>query len=222
MQDFEPIKQTYRDLADKYKLHIAVAKLGYTPQVGTFDTPGYQKAQFHYRVSLTIGTDSLTNKPKGDGTGYETARMPGTGTPLVIDWHCGEAVPMSDPLVIARVNRQGSNRVPSYIRNPRYQSYGRMSLDQERVNLAFIRAATDVYEPDIVDILSCLKSDLSCVYYEGVGFAVSFEEFCQEMGMNSDSIKDKQCYEAVMEQSMGVLKLLGIAGVAELLALEGL
>ncbi len=40
--------------------------------------------------------------------------------------------------------------------------------------------------------------------------------------MNSDSISDKQCYEATMEQSQNLLKLLGVAGVVELLQLEGL
>ena len=183
---FEPIKQSYRDFADKYKLHMTVAKLGYTPErrepgKGSGNAEKIVYAQFHYQVKLTIGSDTLTNKPKG--------------APLVINWHCGEAVPMSDPAVIARA------RVPSYMKNPQYKSWGRITLDQDKVNQAFIQAATAIYEPSIVDILGCLKSDLSCVYYEGIGFAVTFEEFCGELGMNTDSISDKQCYEAVMTQS---------------------
>lgn len=54
--------------------------------------------------------------------------------------------------------------------------------------------------PSVDDILECLFSDADCG-------AMSFIEFCDELGYNSDSIKDFKVYQACMETTVKVRKL---------------
>jgi hypothetical protein len=134
---------------------------------------------------------------------------------LNIQWSCGEGFPMSDPAVIAKARLGNINRYTA-----EYRSYGRLTFDQLAVNRIFHRAALAVFEPSIVEILGSLKLDLSCVYYDGIGFVVAFEDFCREIGYDTDSRKAEKIYRACMEQSQCLVRMLGIEATSELLDLE--
>ena len=64
--------------------------------------------------------------------------------------------------------------------------------------------------PTMEEILDCFKSDLA--YRD-----LDFEEFCEELGYNNDSIKDKKIYEATTAQNEAVIDLLGEDLIEELL-----
>ena len=67
--------------------------------------------------------------------------------------------------------------------------------------------------PTMEEILDCFKSDLA--YRD-----LDFEEFCEELGYNNDSIKDKKIYEATTAQNEAVIDLLGEDLIEELLEIE--
>ena len=67
--------------------------------------------------------------------------------------------------------------------------------------------------PTIEDVLECFKSDLA--YRD-----LDFEEFCEELGYNNESIKDKKIYEATTAQNEAVIDLLGEDLIEDLLEIE--
>ncbi len=67
--------------------------------------------------------------------------------------------------------------------------------------------------PTIEEILECFKSDLA--YSD-----LNFEEFCNDLGYNNDSIRDKKIYNATVAQNEAVIDLLGEDLIEELLAIE--
>lgn len=58
--------------------------------------------------------------------------------------------------------------------------------------------------PSLKDVIYSVVSDYECVQYNP-----TFEEFCAELGYNSDSIKHKEIYEACRDQSMVFKRLIG-------------
>ena len=67
--------------------------------------------------------------------------------------------------------------------------------------------------PNIEEILDCFKSDLA--YND-----LDFNEFCEDLGYDDDSIKDKKIYRAIRAQNEAVIDLLGEDLVEDLLAIE--
>ena len=67
--------------------------------------------------------------------------------------------------------------------------------------------------PTMEEILECFKSDLA--YSD-----LDFDEFCEDLGYNNDSIKDKKIYEATMAQNEAVIDLLGEDLIEDLLEIE--
>jgi len=85
----------------------------------------------------------------------------------------------------------------------------------ERVSYEFLRQSsawaermrkelTEPIPPLCADVVSCLVLDAST--YDN---AASFSDWCRELGMNVDSIKDKRTYDLVGEQSKQLRHLLG-------------
>lgn len=68
-------------------------------------------------------------------------------------------------------------------------------------------------EPTVADVLECMQSDIS-------GSDESFENWCANLGYDSDSRKAEKIYKAVQSQSKRLLKLLGPAAWADLLECE--
>ena len=67
--------------------------------------------------------------------------------------------------------------------------------------------------PTIEDVLECFKSDLA--YND-----LDFNEFCEDLGYNDDSIKDKKIYRAIRAQNEAVIDLLGEDLIEDLLEIE--
>ena len=67
--------------------------------------------------------------------------------------------------------------------------------------------------PTMEEILDCFKSDLA--YSD-----LDFDEFCEDLGYNNDSIKDKKIYKATMAQNEAVIDLLGEDLIEDLLEIE--
>lgn len=59
------------------------------------------------------------------------------------------------------------------------------------------------HEPDVPSVLNCLASDSTCESY-------TFNEFCDEFGYDSDSIKANETYKACLKNSKKLKKFLGV------------
>lgn len=55
--------------------------------------------------------------------------------------------------------------------------------------------------PEVLDVLNCLILDADSVEYNG------FEEWCEEFGFNTDSIKAKKSYDQCCETRAGINRL---------------
>jgi len=62
----------------------------------------------------------------------------------------------------------------------------------------------DISEPVVEDILYCVVSDAWC--YDN---SRDFEDFCSDLGYDTDSIKAKKCYDACAEQTKKLRYLFG-------------
>lgn len=67
--------------------------------------------------------------------------------------------------------------------------------------------------PKLADVLDCLRSDAAAIEQ-------SYEEFCDEFGHDPDSRKVLMTYEACLDSARQLCRLLGVAGLAELLGCE--
>ena len=67
--------------------------------------------------------------------------------------------------------------------------------------------------PTMEEILDCFKSDLA--YND-----LDFNEFCEDLGYNDNSIKDKKIYRAIRAQNEAVIDLLGEDLIEDLLEIE--
>lgn len=91
--------------------------------------------------------------------------------------------------------------------------YNRM-LDQFKTELEACRAQwLKLINPNIADVMHCLLIDARCS--EG-----TFEDFCDELGYNSDSIKDLNTYLACQKTRNGMIRMLGRELFEELSQLE--
>jgi hypothetical protein len=68
----------------------------------------------------------------------------------------------------------------------------------------FLRMAALEFRPEFEDLLDCLASDASCI-----DSARDFSDFCDELGYNDDSIKDRKTYDTIKEQTRELEQLLG-------------
>lgn len=73
--------------------------------------------------------------------------------------------------------------------------YGTMSIDHYEANKASIPKP-----PGLEDVLYCLVFDAQCC--EG-----TFEDFCQDLGYNDDSIQDLDTYRACVKTRLALTKL---------------
>jgi hypothetical protein len=79
-----------------------------------------------------------------------------------------------------------------------------------RMTVYFSQGPAIEREPTVEDVLDCLASDASC--------ASTFEDWCADLGYDSDSRKAEQTYRLIREQSEKLAGLLGPA-YGELLTL---
>ncbi len=70
-----------------------------------------------------------------------------------------------------------------------------------------------VVEPTLADVMCCLLSDSQCC-------SGTFEDFCNELGYNSDSIKALNTYLACQATRNGMIKVFGAELLDELSQLE--
>jgi hypothetical protein len=61
---------------------------------------------------------------------------------------------------------------------------------------------TEPIPPTLGDVVYCLLSDSNCVRH-----GQSFDDFCDDMGGNNDSIKEKATFDAVRESWSGLVRL---------------
>jgi hypothetical protein len=80
-----------------------------------------------------------------------------------------------------------------------------------RMTVYFSQGPAIEHEPTVEDVLDCLASD--------AGGASTFEDWCAELGYDSDSRKAEQTYRLIKEQSEKLAALLGPA-YGELLKVE--
>jgi hypothetical protein len=83
-----------------------------------------------------------------------------------------------------------------------------------RMTVYFSQGPAIEHEPTVEDVLDCLASDAA-------GAADTFEDWCAELGYDSDSRKAEQTYRLIREQSEKLAALLGPA-FGELLKVERL
>jgi hypothetical protein len=185
------IEQSYKSFAEKHNLHLQVTKLGLKKDS--------EWNHFEYEFTLSVGIK------------FGSVLNPGPAR-LTSNWSCGEGCPMTNPAVIARVQRR--------VGPAKYHTFGKITMYQADINKEFIKAATEIFEPSIGDILSSLKEDLSCVYCEGKGFIVTFEDFADEFGYNPDSRKAEKIYRECLERSQQLVRMLGTEAANELLRLD--
>lgn len=65
-----------------------------------------------------------------------------------------------------------------------------------------LREYTEAEPPSVEDILEAVKSDCSLVMY-----GQSFEEFCAELGYDTDSMKAKKIYDACVQNFLKCLRV---------------
>ena len=59
-------------------------------------------------------------------------------------------------------------------------------------------------QPETWDVAYCLLSDAQCVYW-----GESFEDFCDNLGYDSDSMKAYKTYQQVLKQTESLKRVLG-------------
>lgn len=65
-------------------------------------------------------------------------------------------------------------------------------------------------KPSLIEVINCLKVDVSTLDY-------NFEEWCESLGMDSDSLTSLQTYKAQTETAKSLRHLLGRDGLNELI-----
>ncbi len=77
--------------------------------------------------------------------------------------------------------------------------------EQRRLSLA------KQYRPAVADILDCLAGDAGCIEN-----SPAFNDFCDDMGYDTDSRKAKRTHEVILEQSAKLRSILGAVPYAQL------
>ena len=78
-----------------------------------------------------------------------------------------------------------------------------LRLAGRQMTVDFHMGAAHCAEPDAAGVLSCLLSDVSSVEYAG------FEEWCADMGYDSDSLAAERTYRACETLAPKLRRLLG-------------
>jgi len=86
------------------------------------------------------------------------------------------------------------------------------SADGDRMTVPFSVGSGWNREPNLADVLSCLASDAGTWQN-----ARSFEDFCSELGYDTDSRNAERIYKAIEKQSSKLSNLLGEDAYQELL-----
>jgi len=92
-------------------------------------------------------------------------------------------------------------------------SLGKMTIADHKK--AVERLEVENKYPDIFGALNCFVSDSDCLEYD-------FEEWCDNLGFDSDSRKAEKTYKACISQTKGFKKLFDVESVANYLEENGL
>ena len=77
------------------------------------------------------------------------------------------------------------------------------------------RANRNLFKPDIVEMLECLHGDFSSIHCGN-----TFEDWADDLGWSSDSIKAKQCYDTIALQMHQFRDYLGYAAFIQFMDLD--
>lgn len=137
---------------------------------------------------------------------------------------CGEltahrtaTAPECDPQNFAQEHNIHADAVRATA-NPNYESKDRdashwsvtLRRGKARLTVPFSQGSAHTKPPTALDVLGCLASDAQSADY-------TFEEWCSELGFESDSRKAEKTFKAVQKQSAALRKFLGDELYKELL-----
>jgi hypothetical protein len=113
-------------------------------------------------------------------------------------WHCALGFNGHEMLLTFNtgLGLRKLNKAKFYKRTGRMKPTNRDLYNLQGASNKVMLELYDPAEPKIEDILYCVVSDAQC--YDN---SRDFEDFCSDLGYDTDSIKAKKCYDACAEQT---------------------
>jgi len=91
-----------------------------------------------------------------------------------------------------------------------------LKMKKKVLTVPFSQGCAICREPTVIDLVDSMRSDCSCVEY-----ASSFEDYCAEYGLNSDSREDFFRWGMSVKHCRKVRKFFGVEAMKELMECEG-